>query len=95
MILVAGDKKIDNRKYKDTFSCKAKMPDPSEVKKVTGHPVGGVCPFGLKNPVKIYLDESLKSYEIVYPAAGDVDAAVKLTVSQLTQITGDHWVDVT
>lgn len=87
MILMAGDKKLDNRKFKDAFSCKAKMPDFDEVMEVTGHPVGGVCPFGLKNPVDIYLDNSLKDYEVVYPAAGDVNAAIALQVEKLAKIT--------
>lgn len=83
MIITAGDKKIDNRKYKDAFLCKAKMPMPEEVMDVTGHPAGGVCPFELKNPIDIYLDKSLSAYETVYPAAGDVNAAVALTVDDL------------
>jgi len=95
MIITAGDKKIDNRKYKDTFSCKAKMPTPQEVMDVTGHPVGGVCPFGLKKPMDIYLDKSLSAYDTVYPAAGDVNAAAALTVDDLAELTGARWVDVT
>lgn len=94
MVLVAGDKKIDNRKFKDTFFCKAKMPNRDEVMEVTGHPVGGVCPFGLKNPIDIYLDKSLNAYETVYPAAGDINAAVKLTVKELEELTGDRWIDI-
>jgi len=94
MILLAGDKKLDNRKFKDTFHCKAKMPSPEEVIEVTGHPVGGVCPFGLKTPMNIYLDESLKAYETVYPAAGDVNAAVALDVEELADLTKGQWIDV-
>ena len=94
MVLVAGDKKIDNRKFKDTFSCKAKMPNPDEVMEVTGHPVGCVCPFGVKNPIDTYLDDSLKAYDIVYPAAGEIKAAVKLTVKELAELTGGKWVDI-
>ena len=94
MVLVAGDKKIDNRKFKDTFSCKAKMPNPDEVMEVTGHPVGGVCPFGVKNPIDTYLDDSLKAYDIVYPAAGEINAAVKLTVKEIVELTGGKWVDI-
>ena len=94
MVLMAGDKKIDNRKFKDTFFCKAKMPAPDEVMEVTGHPVGGVCPFGMENPIDTYLDDSLKAYDIVYPAAGEINAAVKLTVKELAELTGGKWVDI-
>lgn len=94
MVLTAGDKKINNRKFKDTFLCKAKMPNPDEVMEVTGHPVGGVCPFGTKNPIETYLDDSLKAYNIVYPAAGDTNAAVKLSVQELAELTGGKWVDI-
>lgn len=94
MIIMSGDKKLDNRKYKDRFSCKAKMPDADEVEEVTGHPAGGVCPFGLKNPIKIFLDESLKDYEIVYPAAGEINNTVKISVKELAQLTGNQWIDV-
>ena len=94
MVIMAGDKKINNRKFKDTFSCKAKMPDPGEVMTVTGHPVGGVCPFGIKEDIDIYLDESLKAYEIVYPAAGDVNAAVKISVEGFSQLLNHQWVDI-
>ena len=91
---MAGDKKIDNRKFKDTFFCKAKMPNPDEVMEITGHPVGGVCPFGLKNPINVYLDISLKDYDIVYPAAGEANAAVKLSVQKLAELTGGKWIDI-
>lgn len=94
MIITAGDKRIDNRKYKDIFSCKANMASPKEVLEVTGHPVGGVCPFGLKEPIKICLDESLKDYDVIYPAAGEVNAAVKVTVEELSKLTGNRWIDV-
>lgn len=94
MVLMAGDKKIDNRKFKDAFFCKAKMPNPDEVMEITGHPVGGVCPFGLKNPINVYLDISLKDYDIVYPAAGEANAAVKLSVQKLAELTGGKWIDI-
>ncbi|AQS57678.1 YbaK/EbsC family protein [Desulforamulus ferrireducens] len=94
MVLMAGDKRLDNRKFKDTFHAKAKMPEVEEVLAVTGHPVGGVCPFGLKQPLPIYLDQSLKAYEYVFPAAGATNAAVKLRVDELQQLTGGQWVDV-
>lgn len=94
MILMAGDKRLDNRKFKDIFKVKAKMPDYELVKEVTGHPVGGVCPFGLAGSVSIYLDESLKEYQTVYPAAGAPEAAVEMTVSELEELTGGKWLNV-
>ncbi|MEW6698119.1 MAG: YbaK/EbsC family protein [Bacillota bacterium] len=94
MIVMAGDKRLDNRKFKDVFQTKAKMPEVDEVMDVTGHPVGGVCPFGLKQPIPIYLDKSLEAYERVFPAAGDTNAAVELKVAELKDITGGQWVDV-
>lgn len=94
MIITAGDMRIDNRKYKDIFSCKSNMASPKEVLEVTGHPVGGVCPFGLKEPIKIYLDKSLKEYEVIYPAAGEPNAAVKISVEELSKLTGNRWIDV-
>lgn len=94
MVIAAGDKKIDNRKFKDTFQCKAKMASPDDVLEVTGHPVGGVCPYGLKNDVDIYYDISLKNYNIVYPAAGDINAAVAITVDNIDNIVKGEWIDV-
>jgi prolyl-tRNA editing enzyme YbaK/EbsC (Cys-tRNA(Pro) deacylase) len=94
LIIMAGDKRIDNRKFKDIFNTKAKMPEASEVAEVTGHPVGGVCPFGLKNPIPVYLDYSLKDYEHVFPAAGAPNLAVKLRVEELECLTKGQWIDV-
>lgn len=94
MVLMAGDKRLDNRKFKDTFKGKAKMPSVEQVLEVTGHPVGGVCPFGLKEEIPVYLDESLKEYSVVFPAAGAPDAAVKLAVDELEGLVAKDWVDV-
>lgn len=94
LIVTKGDARIDNRKYKETFKEKAKMMNHDEVAAVAGHPVGGVCPFGLKNPLAIYLDRSLQAFDIVYPAGGSPSSAVKITVEQLAKITGGTWVDV-
>lgn len=94
LIVSKGDSKIDNRKYKDCFKSKAKMLSSDEVLEITGHPVGGVCPFGLKNPIKVYLDNSLKKYDYVYPAAGSKNSAVKITLEQLQNITNGEWIDV-
>lgn len=95
MILMAGDKRLDNRKFKDIFNAKAKMPEAEEVVTVTGHPVGGVCPFGLKQPLPIYLDYSLQAYTRVFPAAGAPNAAIKLSVDELQELTDGEWIDVT
>ena len=94
MIVMAGDKRLDNRKFKDLFHTKAKMPEVDEVMAVTGHPVGGVCPFGLKQPLPVYLDKSLLAYQRVFPAAGETNAAVELKVAELAELTGGQWVDV-
>lgn len=95
MILMSGDKRLDNRKFKDIFKAKAKMPEAEEVVAVTGHPVGGVCPFGLKQPLPIYLDYSLQAYTRVFPAAGAPNSAIKLSVDELSKLTAGEWIDVT
>lgn len=94
MILMAGDKRIDNKKFKDNFKVKAKMPEADEVMAATGHPVGGVCPFGLNQPIPIYLDYSLQAYENVFPAAGAPNSAIKLKVEELKELTNGQWIDV-
>lgn len=94
MVVLSGEKKIDNRKFKDTFHCKARMVPPKEVLEITGHPVGGVCPYGLKTDIDIYYDISLKNYKIVYPAAGDINAAVAIKVDDMDKIVKGEWVDV-
>ncbi|MDO4938822.1 MAG: YbaK/EbsC family protein [Lachnospiraceae bacterium] len=96
LILATGDVKIDNHKYKEKFHTKAKMISFDEVEAAIGHAVGGVCPFGVNDNVKVYLDESLKKFEIVYPAAGTDNSAVKLTIPELEQSSGYlEWIDVT
>ena len=95
LILAAGDARIDNKKYKATFHKKAAMPSPEEVLEQIGHPVGGVCPFGIKEGIPVYLDESLKRFDIVYPAAGTGNSAVKLTIDELYKSAeAVGWVDV-
>lgn len=95
LILAAGDARIDNKKYKATFHKKASMPSADEVLEQIGHPVGGVCPFGIKSGVTVYLDESLKRFDIVYPAAGTGNSAVKLSIDELyTCSEAIGWVDV-
>lgn len=95
LILTEGNARIDNRKYKDTFHIKAKMIPFGEVEQQIGHAPGGVCPFGIREGVTVYLDESLKQFETVYPAAGDDHSAVRLSVEELEQVAGAKgWVDV-
>ncbi len=94
LLVTKGDARIDNRRYKDYFKTKAKMLNSEEVSAVTGHPIGGVCPFGLNEPLDIYLDLSLKQFEYVYPAAGSKNSAVKVSINQLEELTGGSWVDV-
>lgn len=88
LILTEGTAKVDNRKYKDTFHVKAKMIPFEQVEEVTGHAPGGVCPFGIKDGIEVYLDESLKRFETVYPAAGDDHSAVRLTIPELEEVSG-------
>lgn len=94
IIVTKGDARIDNRKFKDYFHEKASMLSFEEVLNITGHPVGGVCPFGLKNPIDIYLDISIKEFEYVYPAAGSTNSAVKISPERLQEVTGGTWIDV-
>lgn len=94
IVVIMGTARIDNRKFKDRFRCKAAMLSAEETAGLTGHPVGGVCPFGLPENVTVYLDESLKKYEAVYPAAGSRHNAVRFTIAELEAATGAEWVDI-
>ena len=95
LVVAAGDTKVDNRKFKDTFHCKATFLTPEQVLEYTGHPVGGVCPFALTTPVPVFLDESLRRYKTVFPAAGSVNSAIELTPSQLEALCeGSRWISV-
>lgn len=95
IVVVAGDSKISNSKYKQEFGVKAKMIAFDDVENIIGHAVGGVCPFGVKENIKIYLDETLKKYKIVYPACGDNHSAVKLAPEEFeTLVKVEKWVDV-
>ena len=95
LVVAAGKHKIDNKKFKQTFSMKAKMLAPEDALRLTGHAVGGVCPFDLPKDVEVYLDESLKAYEIIYPAAGSGRSAVQLTPEELFESAKAlEWVDV-
>ncbi|HIT63095.1 MAG TPA: YbaK/EbsC family protein [Candidatus Ventrimonas merdavium] len=95
LIVLAGDVKIDNRKFKDQFHTKAAMVKPEQLEELVGHPMGGVCPFAVKETVEVYLDDSLKRFETVYPAAGSPSSAVKLNLKELEQASGSKgWIDV-
>ena len=95
LIITEGTAKIDNRKYKDTFHVKAKMIPFDEVEQYIGHAPGGVCPFGINEGVDVYLDESLRQFDTVYPAAGNDHSAVRLAVPELEKIAGAKgWIDV-
>lgn len=95
LIVAAGDAKIDNSKYKKQFGTKAKMLSPEQVTEMIGHAVGGVCPFAVKEGVKVYLDESLKRFETVFPACGSSNSAIELTIPELEKYAGEEgWVDV-
>ena len=95
IIVTAGDCKIDNHKYKAQFSAKAKMLTPEEVENFIGHSIGGVCPFGINEGVTVYLDESMKRFETVYPACGSSNSAVELTMEELEKCSGyTAWIDV-
>lgn len=95
LIVAAGDVKIDNSKYKKQFGTKAKMLTPEQVTELIGHAIGGVCPFAVNEGVKVYLDESLKRFETVFPACGSSNSAIELTIPELEQYAGEEgWVDV-
>lgn len=94
LVVTRGDARIDNKKFKQCFKTKAKMLGHDEVLEITGHPVGGVGPFGLKNELEVYLDVSLKEFEYVYPAAGSSNAALKITPDEMLSLTHGTWVDV-
>jgi prolyl-tRNA editing enzyme YbaK/EbsC (Cys-tRNA(Pro) deacylase) len=93
LVVAKGDARIDNKKFKDAFG-KGKMLGLEEVVALTGHPVGGVCPFGLASPLPVYLDVSLKVYDEVIPAAGSVNSAVRISPELMLSITCGQWVDV-
>lgn len=95
LIVAAGDARIDNPKYKAQFSAKAKMLASEEVTGLVGHSIGGVCPFGINGGVKVYLDESLKRFETVFPACGSSNSAIELTIEELEKYSNYcSWIDV-
>ncbi|MDR0629097.1 MAG: YbaK/EbsC family protein [Treponema sp.] len=95
VVVIAGDMKLDNRKYKDRFGVKARMLSPDEALYRTGHAIGGVCPFGLPPEVEVYLDSSLKRFDTVFPACGSNNSAIELTLEELNEYAHSKaWVDV-
>lgn len=95
LIVAAGDARIDNPKYKAQFGTKAKMLTPDEAETLIGHAVGGVCPFGINEGVTVYLDDSLKRFETVFPACGSSNSAIELSMEELEKYSGyTAWVDV-
>ena len=95
LVVAAGDVRVNNRKFKDAFHTKAKMLTPEQAAELVGHAVGGVCPFGVNEGVKVYLDASLKRFETVFPAAGSSNSAIELTIPELEATSGCvGWVDL-
>lgn len=94
LVVASGDARLDNKKLKETFGAKARMLSSDEVVVLTGHPVGGVCPFGLENPLTVYCDISLQQYEEVLPAAGAPHSAVRISPQRMASLTAASWVDV-
>ena len=94
LLLTKGDVKVDNQKFKGYFKEKARLIKPDDLNEATGHPVGGGCPFGLVKPLDIYLDESLKVFDYVFPAGGGANTAVKIDVDYLAEVTEGIWVDL-
>lgn len=95
LIVAAGDAKVDNAKFKALFHTKAKMLTPEQVTELVGHAVGGVCPFGVKEGCEVYLDESLKRFETVFPAAGSSNSAIEVTMEELELYSGSsRWINV-
>ena len=95
LLVTRGDARLDNRKYKERFGAKARMLEAAEVEAQTGHPIGGVCPFGLRNPLRVFCDVSLRAFDEVLPAGGTPDSALRITPERMARLTGAVWVDVT
>jgi prolyl-tRNA editing enzyme YbaK/EbsC (Cys-tRNA(Pro) deacylase) len=94
LVVAGGLARLDNRKFKDTFGTKARLLNAEEVVEATSHPVGGVCPFGLPSPLRVYCDVSLKKFDEVVPAAGSTNSAVRIATERLAELTKATWVDV-
>lgn len=94
LIVASGTARMDNKKVKALFGAKPKMLDVEEVADITGHEVGGVCPFGLKTPLPVYCDSSLRAFDEVVPAAGSINSAVRIAPNRMADLVGGEWVDV-
>ena len=94
LLVTRGDVRLDNAKTKAAFGNRPRMLGAEETFEVTGHPVGGVCPFGLATDLPIYVDESLKAFDTVFPAGGSLNTSVKLSTDRLFELVGDRWVDI-
>ena len=94
LLVARGNARLDNRKCKDEFGARPRMLGPEETLEVTGHPVGGVCPFGLRAPLPVYLDVSLRAFDVVYPAGGSLNTSVEVPTQRLFDLVGDRWVDL-
>jgi len=94
LLVARGDARLDNRKCKDAFGARPRMLGPEETHEVSGHPVGGVCPFGLKTDLPVYLDVSLQAFDVVYPAGGSLNTSVEVPTERLFELVGDRWVDL-
>ena len=94
LVVASGTARLDNRKFKEAFAAKPRMLGAEDVVALTGHPVGGVCPFGLPGPLPVYCDVSLKRFDEVLPAAGATNSALRITPQRLAELTGAEWVDV-
>src|SRR3954465_6239838 len=92
LLVARGDARLDNRKCKDEFGARPRMLGAEETLELTGHPVGGVCPFGLKTPLPIYLDVSLQAFDVVYPAGGSLNTSVEVPTGRLYDLVADGWV---
>jgi prolyl-tRNA editing enzyme YbaK/EbsC (Cys-tRNA(Pro) deacylase) len=94
LLCTRGDARLDNRKSKDEFGARPRMLGAEETLEVTGHPVGGVCPFGLKQALPVYLDVSLQAFDVVFPAGGSLNTSVEVPTERLFDLVGDRWVDL-
>jgi prolyl-tRNA editing enzyme YbaK/EbsC (Cys-tRNA(Pro) deacylase) len=94
LLVARGDARLDNAKCKAEFGARPRMLGPEETLALTSHPIGGVCPFGLAGPVPVYLDVSLRPFDIVYPAAGSLNTSVKVSPDRLFDLVGNRWVDL-
>ena len=94
LLVARGDARLDNRKCKNALGARPRMLGPDETLELTGHPVGGVCPFGLKTPLPVYLDVSLQAFDVVYPAGGSLNTSVEVPTQRLFDLVAGRWVDL-